>query len=177
MKRLITVLMLFPFLSFGQTKFSQLSPATPDANTSFVGLKYSGGIYTDYIFTAPLMKTYVNTGTSGDGVAPGIAAGAGAGTTPTITLAAGSDNKSGIITIVTGTSPAANSAIVTLTFDVAYASKAVVVISPYNAPAAALYNTTQIYANASLTQFFLESGTAALTAGTTYKWNYVVVGY
>jgi hypothetical protein len=48
--------------------------------------------------------------------APTVAAGSGAGTSPTIALSAGSNNSTGSVTLTTGTSPSASAAIFTLTF-------------------------------------------------------------
>lgn len=51
MKIIITILLLLPLLVNGQTKFSQLPTSSPDANTSFIGLKNVSGTYIDYLFT------------------------------------------------------------------------------------------------------------------------------
>ena len=102
--------------------------------------------------------------------APTIAAGAGAGTSPTVSVT-GTDN-SGQITITTGTSPIAAATIATITFASTYLNTPYVVISPANANAAALYNTTRVYAASSTTAITLTAGSAALTASTQYIWNY-----
>ncbi len=102
--------------------------------------------------------------------APTIAAGTGAGTSPTVSIA-GTDN-SGQITVTTGTSPTAAATIATVTFASTYLNTPYVVISPANANAAALYSTTRVYATSSTSAITLTAGSAALTASTQYIWNY-----
>lgn len=101
---------------------------------------------------------------------PTIAAGTGAGTSPTVSIA-GTDNA-GQITVTTGTSPTAAGTIATVTFASTYLNTPYVVISPANANAAALYNTTRVYATSSTSAITLTAGSAALTASTQYIWNY-----
>lgn len=114
----------------------------------------------------------------GGGSTPSIAAGSGAGTSPTVSIT-GSDGR-GLITVTTGTSPAATAALVTVTFATAYASAPkIVLIAPADPNAAALGGTNQVYvdaANISTTQFAINVGSVALAASTEYKWHYQVVG-
>ena len=101
---------------------------------------------------------------------PTIAAGTGAGTSPTVSVA-GTDN-SGQITVTAGSSPSAAATIATVTFASTYLNTPYVVISPANANAAALYSTTRVYATSSASAITLTAGSAALTASTQYIWNY-----
>jgi hypothetical protein len=109
---------------------------------------------------------------------PTIAAGAGAGTSPTVSIS-GTDTN-GVITVTAGASPATGATIVTVTFSAARAAAPkTVLLTPAEANAAALTGTTQVFAGAagiSTTAFTVTSGSAALTATTTYKWNYLVLG-
>ena len=61
MKQLLFALLLVPALVHGQTKFSQLPTATPDGNTSVIGLKNSSGIYSDYLFTLNSLAAYIGS--------------------------------------------------------------------------------------------------------------------
>lgn len=119
---------------------------------------------------------------AGSTSAPSIAAGTGAGTTPTVSVS-GTD-ISGIVNITTGTSPAGSNAIVaTVTFNTTYASapKGVVLV-PANTNAAALATTTQVFVPANgqtngvgTTTFVVESNGTALAASTAYIWTYQII--
>jgi hypothetical protein len=108
---------------------------------------------------------------------PGIAAGTGAGTGPTVSVA-GSD-QAGTISVTTGTTPTAAATIVTITFATAYgvAPKAVL-LTPANAATAALAVAAQPFEDSSVRaagSFVLKANGTALTASTAYKWNYLVL--
>lgn len=109
-----------------------------------------------------------------------IAAGTGAGTGPTISLAAGSTDQKGCIVLTTGTVPGASATIATVTFSSAWAATpSGLVISPATASAAALSGNSQVVATrAGLTTgvFTLTSGSAALAATTAYEWFYELMG-
>lgn len=109
---------------------------------------------------------------------PTQVAGTGAGTSPTISLTTGSNDIAGQISVLTGSSPTGSNAIIsTITYNFTYTStNPFVSITPANAAAAALTGATQVYANSSaLTTFVIYSGSTALTAATTYLWNYHVI--
>lgn len=108
--------------------------------------------------------------------APALAAGAGAGTTPTTSVIG--NNTSGQISVTPGTSPAASAGVVTLTFANAYAypTAPFVQLCAANAAAAALTAGAQVYVTATTTTFVLNAGSTALTAATAYLWNYLVMG-
>lgn len=109
---------------------------------------------------------------------PSIAAGTGAGTSPTISIS-GTD-VSGFITITTGTLPTGtNATIATVTFGSSYsATPKYVGLNEANNNSVALIIGARAFidqASTSSTQFILVSGATALTASTTYKWYYHVI--
>ena len=109
---------------------------------------------------------------------PTIAAGTGAGTSPTISIE-GSD-ADGWITLVTGTSPATSATIATITFDSTFTHIPVPVLNPANSAASLLYGVQAPYfdyASGSTTTAVLKSNTTALTAATTYIWAYHNLGH
>ena len=110
------------------------------------------------------------------GTAPAIAAGTGAGTSPTVSVAG--TPEGGTITVVTGTSPAAsNATIATLTYPQAFPTGSAPVLSPANAAAAALTGATAPFLAGTTTAATLTGGSSALAASTTYVWNYRTAGY
>jgi len=105
----------------------------------------------------------------GQGGPPAIAAGVGAGTSPTVNITRGSDTG-GLISVLTGSSPTAASIIATITFNAAYASAPSVVLIPDNAAAIALGANGGYVNNSETTTTFSFKGT--LSATTTYTWKY-----
>jgi hypothetical protein len=102
---------------------------------------------------------------------PTIVAGAGAGTSPVISLT-GSD-AGFTVTLVQG-NPSATGVIFTATLGTGSSGgTARVGISPGNANAAALTGTASVYITKTSTAVVLNSGSSALTAGTTYVWDFV----
>lgn len=132
---------------------------------------------------APSERLRVNsTGIStvhlqGSSSAPTIAAGAGAGTSPTVSVT-GTD-LGGYITVTTGTLPTLSATVVTVTFNVAYGSAPrCIQLTPAGPNAALLSGVNMVYVDQSgitTTTFAITSGTTALTASTTYKWYYSVI--
>lgn len=111
-----------------------------------------------------------------NGLAPAIAAGTGAGTSPTISIS-GSD-MAGTITLTTGTLPTLSATIATITYNVPYGIKPHVVLTPVNSNAALLSGVTMVYVNdasSSNSVFVLTAGTTALSAATAYTWYYQVI--
>lgn len=110
---------------------------------------------------------------------PSIAAGTGAGTSPTINISPRSNDVSGYITLATGTAPASSSTVFTFTFSVPYAyAPETVMLIPANAVTAALTSTKVVYVDVggtSTTAFIALSGATGLTGGTTYVWRYVIM--
>lgn len=106
---------------------------------------------------------------------PSIAAGAGAGTSPTISIT-GTD-QSGVITLTTGTTPTgSNATIATVTYQLAFATNSFPTLTAANSTTAALSGTTMVYTTGTTTTFTITSGTLALAAATQYKWFYSVGG-
>lgn len=129
----------------------------------------AGVLKTDTAFVAG--TTITGTHLIGGSAAPTIAAGTGAGTSPTISIL-GTD-LGFKITLTTGTSPTASGTVATVTFNSAYASAPYFAFSPANANAAALSGTSSVFGGSSTTTFTLTAGSAALTAATQYIWTVV----
>lgn len=114
----------------------------------------------------------------GSGSVPTAAAGTGAGTGPTITVAGNS--ISGTITVLTGSAPAAsNATIATISFPAAFDAAPYASISPANAAAAALSGATACFvdsASAAVGSFVMKAGSSALAATTSYIFSYRVIG-
>jgi hypothetical protein len=99
---------------------------------------------------------------------PTAVAGTGAGTTPTITISGNEVSHS--VTVITGTGPAGtNATIATISMPSTVTGKPV--FSPANAATALLYGLTMVYMDSADAGYVIKSGTTALTATTTYKWN------
>lgn len=117
---------------------------------------------------------------SGFTSAPTIAAGAGAGTSPTVSVATGSTDLSGYLNITTGTTCTALATVATITFNIAYASAPkCIIIQPANAATAALTPNAKLVhvpqATISTTTFELLAGATALSDATAYQWYYMVI--
>lgn len=111
---------------------------------------------------------------AGASAAPTIAAGTGAGTTPTISIVG--NDIAGRITITTGTTPVANATIATVTFaGGAFAAAPYIHLTPSNQLAAALSGANMVFPSSTTTTLVLTSGTTALTAATTYTFNYLII--
>lgn len=112
------------------------------------------------------------------GSTPTFTAGAGAGTSPTISIS-GTDSH-GVITLTTGTTPSASASVLTLTFANGYAATIKSVsLTPANGNAAALSGNGQVYADAAnyaAGSFIVSVGSTNLVAATVYKWAYRVGG-
>lgn len=107
------------------------------------------------------------------GTAPAIAAGAGAGTAPTISIT-GSDTA-GHIEVTAGTTPGAASDIVTITFNRAFASIPFIILSDAGVNNIVLNGFYKVFTTASTTTFVITSNNA-LNSGSIYKWDYIVIG-
>lgn len=112
----------------------------------------------------------------GLGSAPSIAAGAGAGTSPTVSMVSGSTDMSGYVNITTGTLPTLSASIATITFATAYGIAPKVSLWASNGNAAALNGVNMVFVDqatgVSTTTFVITSGTTSLTAATAYQWGY-----
>jgi hypothetical protein len=168
-------------------------PAISGANlTNLNGTNVTSGTIADARLSANIPKlnwAYLNAFTyfvtaghfGGNTVsnAIGVVAGTGAGTSPTITLAANSTDVGGQISVHVGTSPAAsNATLVTINWNFGYNTVGPFwILEPANANAAALSGATQVYVTGTGNSAQIVVGSTALTAATTYIWNYVVVGH
>lgn len=128
------------------------------------------------IFMTPLSGVWLPH-LAGSSSTPGISAGVGAGTSPTVSIT-GTD-LSGFITVTTGTTPTISATIVTITFASSYwSTPKTVLLDPANSNAALLSGVTEPFvdqADISTTIFKLTAGTTALTGSTTYKWYYTII--
>lgn len=103
---------------------------------------------------------------------PSIAAGAGAGTSPTISLTGG--DQSGVISVTTGTLPTASSTVVTVTYHTSFSNGTYPVLMPANATTALLTGVNSVYTTGTTTTFTITSLTGGLAASTAYSWYYYV---
>jgi hypothetical protein len=96
-----------------------------------------------------------------------IAAGAGAGTSATVSLTSATDLK-GTISVTTGTTPSASSVVATVSFGTAYQSGPVCQVTPASASAmGTIYSPP-----AGTGSFTLNAGATALAASTSYTYSY-----
>jgi len=165
-------------------------------NSNIVGQIFGSGI-PESVISAPVGTLYIdrsgivnnlwyklsgrgNTGwsqflnTLGASGIPAITAGAGAGTSPIVSIEGG--DKAGLITITVGSAPAASATVVTLTYSsgVAFSIGSYPVICAANGAAAALSGNFQVYVNGTTTSFLVIAGPSGLSAGTQYMWHYHV---
>lgn len=112
----------------------------------------------------------------GNSSTPTIAAGAGAGTSPTVAVA-GNDTAMQV-TVTTGTLPTgAGATIATVTYNTAFGATPHPLWSVANANAALLNGASMVSVDgASTTTFTIIAGTTGLTASTVYKWNVHTIG-
>lgn len=108
------------------------------------------------------------------GSTPGIAAGAGAGTSPTISIS-GTD-MAGTISLTAGTTPTAGQIIATITFATAYGAAPIVVMQPANQAlnSATVFPTISVASGTTTFTFYTNNVTGVL-GSTHYEWNYIVV--
>lgn len=112
----------------------------------------------------------------GSGSTPSIAGGAGAGSTPTVSIT-GTD-MAGEITVTTDTDPTTSSVFCTVTFATAFGTAPYVVFSPSNDNAALLIRTTDggLYVNSTTTTFTLNTNSSTPpSVEVEYKFHYHVI--
>lgn len=123
---------------------------------------------------------HILTGQPSDGAAvayfvlPTIAAGTGAGTSPTVAISG--NDTAGKISVTTGSSPTASAVVATITFGTPWKTNSFVILTPGNAATQALAVAAQSYPTSTTTTFALNSGASGLAASTAYVWNYHVFG-
>lgn len=110
----------------------------------------------------------------GTSTAPTIAAGTGAGTTPTVALTNATD-LSGRVDVTTGTLPVAASTVVTITFNTAYGQAPNILLTPANAATALLSGITMVFVTSTTTTFVITAGSTGLVAATAYRWFFHVL--
>ena len=123
------------------------------------------------VWTPKLLKTSAEL--TGQGSAPTLVAGAGAGSSPTV-----SDTGSqigGIIVVTTGT-VAASGIIVTCTYANAFPNGSSVILESANINTDGLVGSVNINTTCSKSQFNI-IGTANLSSATTYAWYYTISGH
>lgn len=107
---------------------------------------------------------------------PGVSAGTGAGTSPTISIT-GSDTVFQL-SVTTGSTPSTSAAIATISFVNAFHAAPAILYAPQNANAAALSGAKMPFpTSAAGASFVWESGSTALDAATTYVWHFWCVDY
>lgn len=129
-----------------------------------------------------LYEKYQGTGKTGwrrvrtyDDRSVTIAAGTGAGTSPTISVSG--HQQAGTITLTTGAAPAANANVAVITYTAAFPfNKGTVVLSPANKAAAQAVGVYANQSSSSTSQFTVSVGDTALAASTQYIWNYIIMG-
>jgi len=102
---------------------------------------------------------------------PSGAYGTGAGTSPGTMTITGSD-IGGIITVVTGTSPASGAVIITISYSNSFSAINSVILTPANENAAALYGSGKVFVQTISIFGFTLYTSSPLTGGTTYSWYY-----
>lgn len=111
------------------------------------------------------LKQYIGFGK------PTLATSTGSGSNMgTATLAVGSTDLAGQIVLVTGSIPAANTAILTLTYG--SSTFPFCIYSPVNKPASQLSVASSTFIASNQTTFVLTSGDIGLPSTTTFQWNY-----
>lgn len=179
-----TVANAIPFAPTSPTLSATNTSVTyTNAYTSFVGNPpaagtnvtithaYAFGVNGDAIFRSNLYVSHVLQNST-----PTIASGAGAGTSPTISISGG--DQSGIITVTTGTTPTASATVATITYGSAYIypTASFPLLYPGNSVTAILSGLTMVYVTGNTTNFTITAGTSALAPATTYIWYYKVGG-
>lgn len=160
----------------GAAGLTRLSPGAPGSDVTMTFPIVSGTVALT-TGNASLSASRFIGGSS----TPGIAAGAGAGTSPTISITG--NDTSGTVSLTTGTTPSGSNAIIaTITFNTTYSSQPQVVLCPANRNAQALAVTSQVLVPAdgqtngvTTTTFVIESGTVGLVGATAYLWSYHVI--
>ena len=104
--------------------------------------------------------------------APGIAAGAAAGTGPTVSLSNATD-VAGKVNVTTGTA-AGTGLLATITFNKTYSTAPIVILTPANEVTASQTATIKFYTTPSTTTFLVSSGATAVST-TAYSWFYKII--
>jgi hypothetical protein len=112
----------------------------------------------------------------GKGGTPTFLAGSGAGTSPTITFLANSTDKMGTVQVTTGSAPPTSGLVVSIYFSTPFPTAAFCVFSQEGTGGAVIpFIITTGVSAASFSLY--NQGPPALTAATSYLWNYLCNGY
>jgi hypothetical protein len=153
-------------VAIGKSATNSTSNSIVLGNGSITRVSTSGAIVTTNDINAKHIK-----GNSG---ALSIAASTGAGTSPSGLTVTGTD-MSGVVALTTGNSPSINAVLATITYNTAFSSAPVVVITPANAATASLAATQAVWVNITTAGFTINTNATAVVSSTAYKWNYVVI--
>ena len=153
-------------VAIGQGSSNATSNSIVLGNTNITRVSTSGAIVTTNDINAKHIR-----GNSG---ALSIAASTGAGTSPSGITVTGTD-MSGVVALTTGSSPSINAVLAIITYNTAFSSAPVVVITPANAATASLAATQAVWVNITTTGFTINTNATAVVSSTAYKWNYVVI--
>ena len=153
-------------VAIGKSATNSTSNSIVLGNGSITRVSTSGAIVTTNDINAKHIK-----GNSG---ALSIAASTGAGTSPSGLTVMGTD-MSGVVALTTGNSPSINAVLATITYNTAFSSAPVVVITPANAATASLAATQAVWVNITTAGFTINTNATAVVSSTAYKWNYVVI--
>jgi hypothetical protein len=106
------------------------------------------------------------------GAAPTIVAGAGAGTSPTISVTGALNSQLITLTTTCTVTCSGSSVVATITLPVSCPNQAVPVLAPGNINVAQLSGSGSVYVvPTALNTYTLNSSSTGLLASTTYKWN------
>jgi hypothetical protein len=114
-------------------------------------------------------------GGSGMTGSPTLISDAGAGTGPTSSILSGANDGAGWVSVKVGTSPTASAGVVTIKFGSTYGTIPRCGLNPANAAASALSGASAAYitqTGSTTALFVITSGSTALTAGSTYVWEW-----
>jgi hypothetical protein len=85
-------------------------------------------------------------------------------------------DMSGVIEVITGDTPTANSILASIQYSSGYSGAPVVIITPGNAATASLMGTSTVFVgNNTNTNFTLNTNATPLASKTAYKWYYQVI--
>lgn len=109
---------------------------------------------------------------------PVFVAGSGAGTSPTVSLDVNANDTAMTLTVQAGSGPGTTATIATITFGKPYTTAPHVFVSPANVSAASLAvgsAPSVLSTGVSTSGFTFTSGATAITNGSTYRWNFLVI--
>jgi hypothetical protein len=145
-------------------------------NGGSLGVGNNAPAYTLDVTGSARFSTSVTTpALIGAGATPSLVTGPGIGASGSATIVG--TNITGVIRLYAGTAPSPSAVIATLTFanSFSYPNQSTPVIWPANAAASSL--GVLPYVTGTTNGFSINAGTAGLTAGTTYQYNYFAPGY